>query len=174
MYSDKLEKTYNGELAKEVQALSKEEKSELDWATKQFLALNERVSICKETVLEWDIYKFKCKPFTLGLFKDLYGIISPMFLGGNARESEIFADSAALILTGETKGSEGFLRSGFVEDVLSVDGTDVEKYQKADEIMGAVSFFSIHYWRFGEKLKNKNPQVVEKKRRSPKSPKAAK
>lgn len=168
---DILEGIYSeGDLAEQVRSLPKEEKEKLDFATKQFLSYEERVAVCENAVLEWGIYKFTCKPFTLGLFKDLYQAVAPAFFGKTS-ESEIFAKCAGLILKGETPGAVSYLRTGFVEDILSENGTDIEKYHKAEEIMAGVSFFSIHYWRFGEKLKAKTSVVKEVKSGRTKSPK---
>ena len=156
---NQFEAIFQGKAAKEfaatLQKMSPEEKENLSWAEKAFLTAEERSAFVKNSIVEFNGRKFKCAPFTLGLYVDMAEV-----MGIPANEDKLKA-SMNLMLAGVTPFDKQYLNGDMYADMRNI-GEDPKAFSEAMNVRGAVDFFSVNCMRTGAALATSAPDLADK------------
>jgi hypothetical protein len=156
---NQFESIFQGKAAKEfaatLQSMSPEEKENLSWAEKAFLTAEERSAFVKNTIVEFNGRKFKCAPFTLGLYVDMAEV-----MGIPSNEEKLKA-SMNMMLVGVTPSDKLYLTGEMYTDIRNV-GEEPVKFSEAMNVRGAVDFFSVNCMRTGAALATSAPDLADK------------
>lgn len=155
-------------LSEHYQSLTPEQKEQLDWAEKSFLSAEERSLLAKNSVIEWKGFKFKCAPFTLGLFADISEALGASFNQYGRQSDELkFKYALPLILAGVGPMDKMYLNGDMYSDLRNV-GEEADLFTQAMNVRGAVDFFSMNYIRTGIALRKSAPDLAGKLQPKPK------
>ena len=156
---NQFEAIFQGKAAKEfaatLQSMSPEEKENLSWQEKAFLSAEERSAFAKNAVVEFNGRKFKCAPFTLGLYVDM---AEAMAIPSNEEKLKACMN---LILVGVGPTDKLYMKGEMYTDMRNV-GEDPEQFTQAMNVRGAVDFFSVNCMRTGAALVKSAPDLADK------------